>query len=88
MITTTPATDILNELARMQAIVHLTMCHCCKRPLNTYIQPGLRPTSATTVYGTCKNPRCSRFTITREINDLAGLTESDIAQFQQATVNS
>lgn len=82
------AAELIADMNRLQAELDLTRCKCCKRPLNTYVQPGLRPTSPTYVYGTCFNEACPRFTITREVNDLASLTEADIAQFHQAVANS
>lgn len=63
----------------------LFFCKCCGKPLGTYNQPGLRPTSPVHTYGTCYNVDCRRYTITREINDLFALTEEQVESFNQAT---
>lgn len=85
---TKTARDLVAEMRALEAKLALTVCRGCSRPLNTYVQPGLRPTSATTVYGTCMNPACERFTITREVNDLYNLTDEQMSHFKQAVVNS
>lgn len=59
----------------------LTICKCCGKPLRWYQQFGLQ-------YGECVNADCARFTVTRELHDLAALTETDIEEFLQATRNS
>lgn len=59
----------------------LTICKCCGKSLRWYQQFAHQ-------IGECINPDCNRFTITRELHDLAALTESAVAEFLQATRNS
>lgn len=75
-------------IAAMKTLEHelaLTRCKCCGRPLTTYVQPGMRPTSPVYVYGTCYNEACRRYTITLEVNDLYALTDAQVEEFNQAT---
>lgn len=79
---TTPATDLINELARMQAIVNLTLCRCCGKRLDVYTQ-ALHPKSTRqpSQYATCRTVGCERINITREINELYALSQDVIDSF-------
>lgn len=74
-------TERINETDALKAELALRYCKCCGRPLNIYVQPGMRPTSPVYEYGTCFNEGCSRYTITREIHDLYALTDEQVSQF-------
>lgn len=63
------------------AAVDLTICQCCRQPLDTFQQ-------FTSVQGTCRTHGCDRINITRELDDLAGLTEADIERFLEASRRS
>lgn len=81
------AKQLIAEMETLKAQLALTRCKCCQRPLTTYVQPGMRPTSPIYVYGTCLNETCARYTITREVNDLYNLTDAQMEQFKQAIAN-
>ncbi len=81
------AKQLIVEMEALKAELALTRCKCCGRPLNTYVQPGMLPTSPVYVYGTCFNEACDRYTITREINDLYNLTSEQVAEYKHAVSN-
>lgn len=85
--TTTPNTDLINEMNRLQAEYALLKCKCCGKRLDSYAQ-SLHPrsTRAASTYATCRTPGCDRINITREINELATLTVAQIAEFKNVKV--
>jgi hypothetical protein len=59
----------------------LTTCQCCHQPLRWYKQMSH-------FYGECTDRTCRRFAITRELNELATISEELVDSFLRATRRS
>lgn len=59
----------------------LTVCKCCGKPLRWYRQ-------CSHFYGECTDRACDRFAITRELHDLAALTDTQVESFHTASRRS
>ncbi len=59
----------------------LTICQCCRQPLRWYQQ-------CSHFYGECTDHSCRRFAITRELSELATISEALIDSFHAATRRS
>lgn len=59
----------------------LTICRCCGQPLDTFRQ-------FSSIQGTCRTPGCRRIHITRELENLAALTEAEVERFHIAARRS
>jgi hypothetical protein len=59
----------------------LTICQCCHQPLRWYQQ-------CSHFYGECTDRTCRRFAITRELNELATISEELVDSFNRASRRS